>query len=112
MKLITKEIAAKLSKNIGDANVDMPYLKLFNPMGAATWLISEYDEETGNLFGLCDLGMGFPELGSVSLHELESITLPMGLTIERDIFFEPSKTLASYASAAKEAGYINTSGGE
>jgi len=112
MKLITKEIAAKLSKNIGDANVDMPYLKLFNPMGAATWLISEYDEETGNLFGLCDLGMGFPELGSVSLHELESITLPMGLTIERDIFFEPSKTLAGYASAAKEAGYINTSGGE
>ena len=112
MKLITKEIAAKLSKNIGDANVDMPYLKLFNPMGAATWLISEYDEETGNLFGLCDLGMGFPELGSVSLHELESITLPMGLTIERDIFFEPSKTLAGYAGAAKEAGYINTSGGE
>jgi len=112
MKLITKEIAAKLSKNIGDANVDMPYLKLFSPVGAATWLISEYDEETGNLFGLCDLGMGFPELGSVSLHELESITLPMGLTIERDIFFEPSKTLAGYASAAKEAGYINTSGGE
>jgi hypothetical protein len=109
MKLITKEIAAKLSKNIGDANVDMPYLKLFNPMGAATWLISEYDEETGNLFGLCDLGMGFPELGSVSLHELESITLPMGLTIERDIFFEPSKTLAGYADDAKLAGHINAS---
>jgi len=112
MKLITKKIALKLSKNTGDANVDMPYLKLFSPVGAATWLISEYDEETGNLFGLCDLGMGFPELGSVSLHELESITLPMGLTIERDIFFEPSKTLAGYAIAAKEAGYINTSGGE
>ena len=109
MKLITKEIAAKLSKNIGDANVDMPYLKLFNPMGAATWLISEYDEETGNLFGLCDLGMGFPELGSVSLHELESITLPMGLTIERDKFFEPSKTLAGYAHDAKLAGHINAS---
>ncbi len=112
MKLITKEIALKLSKNIGDANVDMPYLKLFNPMGAATWLISEIDDDEDTMFGLCDLGMGFPELGSVSLHELESITLPMGLTIERDIFFEPSKTLAGYASAAKEAGYIKTSGGE
>ena len=109
MKLITKEIAAKLSKNIGDANVDMPYLKLFSPVGAATWLISEYDEETGNLFGLCDLGMGFPELGSVSLHELESITLPMGLGIERDIFFEPTKTLAGYAHDAKLAGHINAS---
>jgi hypothetical protein len=112
MKLITKEIAAKLSKNIGDANVDMPYLKLFSPVGAATWLISEYDEETGNLFGLCDLGMGFPELGSVSLHELESITLPMGLGIERDKYFEPTKTLAEYASAANKSGYINTNGGE
>ena len=109
MKLITKEIAAKLSKNIGDANVVMPYLKLFSPVGAATWLISEYDEETGNLFGLCDLGMGFPELGSVSLHELESITLPMGLTIERYKFFEPSKTLAGYAHDAKLAGHINAS---
>ena len=109
MKLITKEIALKLSKNIGDANVDMPYLKLFSPVGAATWLISEIDDDEDTMFGLCDLGMGFPELGSVSLHELESITLPMGLGIERDIFFEPSKTLAGYADDAKLAGHINAS---
>ena len=43
MKLITKEIAEKLSKNIGNAEADKPYLKLFNPCGAATWLISEYE---------------------------------------------------------------------
>ena len=112
MKLITKEIAAKLSKNIGDANVDMPYLKLFSPVGAATWLISEYEEESGRLFDLCDLGMGHPELGYVSLHELESITLPMGLGIERDMYFDPTKTLAEYASDARKAGHIDTYGGE
>ena len=109
MKLITKEIAAKLSKNIGDANVDMPYLKLFNPCGAATWLISEYDEDTGLLFGLCDLGMGYPELGYVSLEEIKSVKVPFGLGIERDIHFDPSKTLAGYADDAKLAGHINAS---
>jgi hypothetical protein len=100
MKLITKEIEKKLAKNTGDSNADKPYLKLFNPVGSATWLISQIvDEDT--LFGLCDLGMGFPELGYVSLQELKSLDLPFGLTIERDKYFEPDKTLAEYAEIAR-----------
>jgi hypothetical protein len=51
--------------------------------------------------GLCDLGMGFPELGYVSLQELKSLDLPFGLTIERDKYFEPDKTLAEYAEIAR-----------
>ena len=101
MKLITEEIKAKLASNKGDANVDKPYLKLFSPTGAATWLISEMiDEDT--LFGLCDLGMGFPELGYVSLQELESIELPFGLKIERDMYFTPDKTLSEYTELARQ----------
>lgn len=106
MKLITKEIEAKLSKNIGNAMTDKPYLKLFNPVGSATWLISRYNKEDRTLFGLCDLGMGFPELGYVSLEELEALTLPFGLTIERDVHFEPSKTLSEYVTEANEIGSI------
>jgi len=101
MKLITEEIKTKLASNKGDANVDKPYLKLFSPTGAATWLISEMiDEDT--LFGLCDLGMGFPELGYVSLQELESVTLPFGLKIERDMYFTPDKTLSEYTELARQ----------
>ncbi len=107
MKLLTKEIEAKLSKNIGNATKDKPYLKLFNPVGSATWLISEYHEEDRTFFGLCDLGMGYPELGYVSLEELESLRLPFGLTIERDIHFEPKKTLSEYAAEANQLGSIN-----
>ena len=107
MKLITKEIAEKLSKNIGNAEADKHYLKLFNPCGAATWLISEYDENTGLLFGLCDLGMGYPELGYVSLEEIKSVKVPFGLGIERDIHFDPSKTLAAYADDARRDGHIS-----
>jgi hypothetical protein len=45
--------------------------------------------------------MGFPELGYVSLQELKSLDLPFGLTIERDKYFEPDKTLAEYAEIAR-----------
>ena len=107
MKLVTKEITAKLSKNVGNAEVDKPYLKLFNPCGAATWLISEYDENTGLLFGLCDLGFGYPELGYISLEEIKSVKVPFGLGIERDIHFDPSKTLAAYADDARRDGHIS-----
>jgi len=100
MKLITKAIAAKLAKKS-----DKPALKLFSPVGAATWLISEIDENR-IMFGLCDLGHGSPELGYVSLDEIESVRLPFGLKIERDLHFTPDKTLAEYADEARSAGRI------
>lgn len=48
----------------------VPLLKLFNPVGAATWLASELDADGDTLFGLADLGFGCPELGSFSLAEI------------------------------------------
>src|SRR6266545_3873967 len=78
-----------------------PVVKLFCPWGAATWLLSELDPECTDIaFGLCDLGMGCPELGSVSLAELASVRGLGGLGIERDLHFTPTKTLASYADEA------------
>jgi len=42
-----------------------PVAKLYNPCAAATWLLTELDPDDPDIaFGLCDLGMGFPELGS------------------------------------------------
>ncbi|MCP4481700.1 MAG: DUF2958 domain-containing protein, partial [bacterium] len=77
----------------------------FNPCGAATWLISEMDED-GRMFGLCDLGMGSPELGYVMLDEITSVRLQFGLRIERDMHFEPYKTMSEYATEARELGRI------
>jgi len=80
-----------------------PVVKLFNPMGAATWLLTECDED-GIAFGLCDLGMGFPELGYVCIPEIvELFTNSRGRRwIERDLHFKASKTLAEYADEARE----------
>ena len=42
-------------------------------MGAATWLLTELDEDGDQAFGLCDLGFGCPELGYVSLTEMRAV---------------------------------------
>jgi hypothetical protein len=58
------------------------------------------------LFGLCDLGMQHPELGDVSLSELEGITLRFGLKIERDLWFDGKHPISVYAAQARNAGRI------
>ena len=110
MKLITKELAVKLeagrvAERAGKPAI--PVMKLFNPAGAGTWLVSSIDSD-GIMFGLADLGMGFPEMGDISLAELEDLELPFGLKIERDLHWQPKAgmTLSDYAAAARAAGRI------
>ncbi|TPI13046.1 DUF2958 domain-containing protein [Mesorhizobium sp. B4-1-3] len=108
MILITDELRARLLANgAADTETDhLPVVKLFNPTGAATWLLTELDADGDTLFGLCDLGFGFPELGSVSLAELEVVKGPLGLGIERDVYFTARFPLSVYAEAARIAGRI------
>lgn len=84
----------------------VPVLKLFNPVGAATWLATELAEDYDTLFGLADLGFGCPELGYFSLSEIASVRLPFGLGIERDISFETSHLLSVWSVWARRAGSI------
>lgn len=116
MKLITKEIKKQLEKNAAISEnshlmpeikniIDhKPVLKLFSPVGAATWLLTELKD--GIAFGLCDLGQGTPELGYVSINELENIKLAFGLKIERDLHFNATKTLSEYAAESRKQGAI------
>ena len=117
MKLLTKPIREKLIAN-GKAQDEVrgtedeidfkPVVKLFNPCGAGTWLLTELDSEDPDIaFGLCDLGMDCPELGSVRISELESVRGPFGLGIERDLHWSADKTLLEYAREAWTLGRIN-----
>ena len=117
MKLLTKEQIDRLARN-GRANAERieddgnthdfePVVKLFLPDGAATWLLTETDPEDADIaFGLCDLGMGSPELGTVRLSELESVRGRLGLAVERDLHFTPTGRLSSYADKARTGGWI------
>lgn len=112
MMIITKPINAALVANFAlsarndDGGERRPALKLFFAASAATWLITERDPENPDrLFGLCDLGHGYPEIGYVSLAEMTGVRV-MGLGIERDRHWTADKSLSEYADAAREAGRI------
>ena|SRR5690554_1591644 len=108
MKLMTKAQREQMLKNgaarYEDNHDPKPVIKLFDPLGTATWLLTELDPENPDLaFGLCDLGMGFPDLGDVSISELESIKKgAIRIGIERDIHFKANKTLREYTAEAKK----------
>jgi hypothetical protein len=113
MQLITSAQRQKLLENgraqraaidrQGHAIDFEPVVKFFTPDGNATWLLTELDPIGGHLaFGLCDLGLGEPELGYVSLHELAAARGPLGLPLEQDLHFAPTRTIAAYAELARE----------
>jgi len=119
MKLITAEIRAKLLANgkanrlrrdAGQDETDFrPVVKLFTPDGACTWLLTEIDPDEPDIaFGLCDLGMGCPELGNVSLSEIASVRGGLGLPVERDLWFDADKPLSAYAEEARRLEAIRT----
>lgn len=116
MKLFTQDVLARLLDNgrkqepVRGTNDEIdfwPVVKLFTPDAACTWLLTEIDPEDPDIaFGLCDLGMGFPELGSVSLSEISGLRGKLGLPVERDLFFTPKKRLSAYADEASRLGHI------
>ena len=88
MELLTKELRnnfpplyANEDKNPEEVKIIAKY---FDPTGSWTWYATEFDQK--------DTFFGFVrghenELGYFSLRELESVKLPFGLTIERDLYF-------------------------
>ena len=118
MELLTTEIRDRLLKNgelrrqmqesDPEADLDMlPVVKLFTPDAGATWLLTEIDPEAPDIaFGLADLGMGFPEMGTVSLPGLCVVRGMMNLPIEQDLHFRATQPLSVYAREARMAGRI------
>jgi hypothetical protein len=84
-----------------------PVVKLFTPDANATWLLVELDPEDPDLaFGLCDLGLGEPELGSVRISELSEVRGGLGLPIERDFHFQSDVPVSIHAASARRTGRI------
>lgn len=92
MMLMTKELENKFEKYpfgsqeglMEEAEVVVKY---FNPCGAGTWLITEGEKQDDGdwlLFGYCHITDW--EWGYVMLSELQSVRLPFGLTIEREMY--------------------------
>jgi len=116
MELLTQDLRKKLLANgrrqapvrgTEDEHDFWPVVKLFTPDAGCTWLLTELDPDDPDLaFGLCDLGVGFPELGYVRLSEIAAVRGRLGLAPERDKCFRADKPLSRYAAEAAERGCI------
>ena len=97
--LLPKALARKIPPLYSQEDNPDPiaWVKFFNPYGRGTWLVTEYDGRD-TMFGLADLG--HPELGYISLSELESLTRGGLPIIERDKYFKPKPL----SEAAREEG--------
>ncbi len=79
--------ALKALPTLGDTDGhkgDLPAVYIFTPDANATWVLWEYDQSDDLAYGMADLGMGFPELGYVSIEELESVRGTLRLPVEMD----------------------------
>ncbi len=110
MSRLTPELRAVLCGNaaqalaaeaVGGRFDTPPLVKLFNPVGVATWLATELYSDNDTLFGLADLGFGCPELGTFSLAEISAVRLPFGLSIECDLSFSSETPLSVWADIAR-----------
>ena len=63
--------------------------KFFTPDSNWQWYAYEFDESERMFFGYID-GLE-KEIGYFSLDELETVKGPMGLPIQRDLFWQPKK---------------------
>lgn len=105
--LTVEDRVALLVNGLSGERDHKPVVKLFTPDAAATWLFTECDiDEPDRLFGLADLGLGYPELGFVSLQEIMEVRGRLGLPVERDQHFIADKPLSEYAAQARVAGRI------
>ena len=107
-QLLANSRAQRTALDAGSDALDFhPVLKLFTPDAQATWLLTELDDRD-LAFGLCDCGLGEPELGYVHLRELESVRGKLGLPVERDLYFEADRPISEYAELARQRRQIVT----
>ena len=90
MRLMTKALEKRFAEIGSQENVKDPIVvaKFFNPAGAGTWYATEYDPVERIFFGYVSIfGDWNDEWGYFSLDELETVTGPLGLGIERDLYW-------------------------
>lgn len=84
-----------------------PVVRLFTPDAHAIWLLAALDPADGDTaWGLIDLGIGMPELGTVKLSDLAAIVGPRQRPILRDLYFHASRLLSEYVRLAQIDGSI------
>lgn len=110
--LITDDECAQLlahgqARAAGQHIDPLPVVRLLTPDARATWLLAALDPaDSDTAYGLIDLGIGMPDLGTVSLSALASIVGPRKQPVMRDRYFQAVRPLSEYVRLAQENGSI------
>ena len=99
MKLLTKALLKKLPKLYSNENVppeeQVAVLKIFDPTGRYMFYVTEGEERENDVllygYAISPLGPDCDEWGYASLNELQAVKGRLGLGLERDIYFSPTK---------------------
>jgi hypothetical protein len=97
MRLMTKELEKRFAQVGSQENVKDPVIvaKFFDPDeegGYSAWYATEYDPKTKMFFGyVVHFGGWIHQWEHFSLEELESYKGPLGLRIERDLYWTETK---------------------
>ena len=91
--LMTKELQEMVPEFYSSEDIEledkMVYAKFFLADANWTWYVLEYDKDSNSIFALVD-GLE-QELGYVSIDELEQVRGHLGLHVERDLYFTPTR---------------------
>ena len=100
-------LAHGAARAAGRAIDPLPAVRLFTPDAHATWLLAALDPADGDTaWGVCDVGIGMPELGTIKLSDLISIVGPRKQPVMRDRFFQAVRPLSEYLRLMQENGGI------
>lgn len=112
LPLVTADERARLlargaARAAGQHLDPLPVVRLFTPDAHATWLLAAIDPaDCDTAWGLIDLGIGMPALGTVKLSDLAGIVGPRKLPVRRDRYFRAARPLSEYVRLAQENGSI------
>jgi len=90
LNLLNQALLARF-KELGTQDVKDPIIvaKFFAPSTAWTWYATSYDEEAGLFFGIvCGQHI---ELAYFSIQDLKGVRGPMGLHVERDLYWKEKR---------------------
>ncbi|ASJ84950.1 DUF2958 domain-containing protein [Pseudomonas aeruginosa] len=100
-------LANGAARTAGQRIDPLPVVRLFTPDAHATWLLAALDPADGDTaYGLIDLGIGMPALGTVKLSDLASIVGPQQRPVLRDLHFRAARPLSEYVRLAQRDGSI------
>src|ERR1700680_1273123 len=92
MELLPGELSKTLPPLYSQESCPTPivHVKLFTPDSSFTWYVTEGAEQEDGDGPLCGLVSGFEEgWGYSPLREIASARGPLGLPVERDLWFKP-----------------------